>query len=114
MKYSFLLCAFGLTLFFSCRNSSDGFDAAGNFEADEVIVSAQQTGQLLSFSIEEGDSIPKGRVVGQIDVIIAKLQMEQAKANITALQSKTRSSADQNELVKKQLAVQEAELEHQL
>jgi HlyD family secretion protein len=113
MDLKFYLCAVGFMLAISCRNHSDDYYASGNFEADEVIVSAQQTGQLLTFTVVEGDTLPIGALVGQIDVTIPKLQMEQAQANIIALRSKTTSSADQNELVKKQLAVQEAELDHQ-
>ncbi len=114
MKSRFCLYTVCLLLFSSCSSNSPDYDASGNFEADEVIVSAQQSGQLLSFSVTEGDSIPRDRVVGQIDVTISRLQMEQAQANIAALRSKTTSAADQNELVNKQLAVQESELDHQL
>jgi HlyD family secretion protein len=114
MKYLQWIGFMGFILISSCNRNQTGYDASGNFEADEVIVSAQQTGELLSFDLQEGDSLGAGAIVGQIDVTIPKLQMEQAEARITGLHSKTSSAIDQNELVKKELSVQEAELDHQL
>jgi HlyD family secretion protein len=99
-----------LSLLASCHNTKNDYDASGNFEADEVIVSAEQNGQLLSFRINEGDKLKTGDTVGQIDVTIPALQKEQAQASISALQSKTLSPAEQNDVVKRQLAVQEAQL----
>lgn len=101
---SLLLCA--------CSHQTD-YDASGNFEADEVIVSAQQNGELLSFTVNEGDQLPAGQVVGQIDVTIPSLQKQQTEATIASLQQKTNNPAAQTELIRRQLAVQEAELEHQ-
>lgn len=37
--------------------SKNTFDASGNFTADEVIVSAEQNGRLLSYSVEEGKTL---------------------------------------------------------
>jgi HlyD family secretion protein len=114
MKYFHFLGYMGFLFISSCNGNQTGYDASGNFEADEVIVSAQQTGELISLGIQEGDSLHAGEVVGQIDVTIPKLEKEQVEARITALHSRTSSPDDQNELVKKQLAVQEAQLDQQL
>jgi HlyD family secretion protein len=97
----------------SCSHKDD-FDASGNFEADEVIVSAQQNGQLLSFIAEEGKLLKEGDKIGQIDVKTAVLQKEQTEASIAALKEKTTNPQDQAELVRRQLAVQEAQLDQQL
>jgi HlyD family secretion protein len=114
MKYFKLTGLAILFLIGSCTNHAHDFDASGNFEADEVIVSAQQSGQLLSFHLEEGDSLVSGARVGQIDVTVSTLQMQQAQATIHSLQAKTSSSDEENDLVRKQLAVQEVELDHQI
>src|SRR5450432_715530 len=114
MKHIRLCGWIGLFVIFSCTNRQNDFDASGNFEADEVIVSSQLNGQLLSFNLEEGDSLAKTSIVGQIDVTVPTLQMQQAQATISTLRSKTSSSEEQNDLVKKQLIVQEIELDHQL
>lgn len=109
MKYlqTFLI----LTLFtVACSDKDHEADASGNFEADEVIVSAQQNGQLLSFSVQEGDTLRAGATVGQIDVAGLTLQKEQVQASIAALKDKTSEIQPQVLLVQKQLVVQEAQL----
>lgn len=100
-------------LFNTCTHK-DEYDASGNFEADEVIVSAQQNGILITYSVGEGAQLKSGDKVGQIDVRTAELQKEQVQASIEALSQKTVDPADQAELVRSQLAVQEAQLAQQL
>ncbi len=97
----------------ACQKEND-FDASGNFEADEVIVSAQQNGQLLSYSVQEGQQLKVGDKVGQIDVRLVELQKEQTEASITALQQKTYSTGDQIKLTERQLEVQQSQLAQQL
>lgn len=105
-----------LIIFLSLASCNDGndYDASGNFEADEVIVSARQNGQLLSFTVQEGMTLKEGDKVGQVDVAIPTLQKQQAEASIAALKNKTSSPAAQTTLVNKQLQVQESQLAQQL
>lgn len=98
----------------ACSSRETAADAQGNFEADEVIVSAQQNGQLLSFTANEGDTLAKGAIVGQIDVNGLTLQKEQTEATISALREKTTDPQPQLVLVRKQLAIQEAQLKQLL
>ncbi|WP_293908302.1 HlyD family secretion protein [Sphingobacterium sp. UBA5670] len=97
----------------ACTQKND-FDASGNFEADEVIVSAQQNGVLLSYSVKEGNKLESGDNVGQIDVKITELQKQQTEASIAALSEKTVAPNDQAELVRRQLDVQKSQLEQQI
>jgi HlyD family secretion protein len=113
MKYILLSGLIAIIALFSC-NKPNGIDASGNFESDEVIVSAQQNGQLLSFRPNEGDTLSAGELVGQIDTTVPKLQMQQALATIRSLKAKTSTVQQTNDLVEKQLAVQEVELAHQI
>ena len=94
-------------------NSKPQFDASGNFTADEVIVSAQQTGQLIAYEVEEGKTLSEGQKVGQINVEVLKLQKEQVEATISSLKEKTLSPADQVALIRSQYEVQKAQLEQQ-
>ncbi|TCK84728.1 HlyD family secretion protein [Albibacterium bauzanense] len=96
----------------SCGRNDNDYDASGNFEADEVIVSAEQNGELLSFNIKEGEQLDAGAKVGQIDIILAQLQKEQTEAAITALKEKTSDAGEQTALVQRQLAVEESQLDH--
>ncbi len=102
----------GITLLFwavSCSNKTD-YDGSGNFEADEVIVSAQQTGEILAFPVNEGDRLSEGVTVGNIDIIVPELQKEQTEARIAALKDKTATPATQVAVAQKQLQVQASRL----
>ena len=97
----------------ACTQQMD-YDASGNFEADEVIVSAQQSGVLLAYEVEEGMQLKTGDRVGQIDVTLIELQKQQTEASIAALSEKTIVPSDQTELVRRQLEVQKSQLAQQL
>lgn len=56
-----------------------GFDATGSFEsASEIIVSSEASGKIISFTIDEGDSLSLHQVAGCIDttqLYLSKLQL---------------------------------------
>ena len=106
------LFAFAILLS-ACNSHKIDTDASGVFESDEVIVSAEQSGKLLSFDVREGDTLSKGEQVGNIDMSNTILQKQQIQATIAALREKTTNPQPQIELVKKQLAVQESQLAQQ-
>jgi HlyD family secretion protein len=103
-----------LFLVCSCNQNKLATDASGVFESDEVIVSAEQSGKLLSFPIKEGDTLRRNAIVGQIDMSNTILQKQQVEATIQALRQKTTNPGPQTELVKRQLAVQQSQLAQQL
>src|SRR5215813_3683143 len=105
---------FSLVAFAACNGHKLVTDASGVFESDEVIVSAEQNGKILSFPIQEGDTLAMGQVIGQIDMSNTILQKQQVEASIAALKDKTTNPHPQIELVKRQLAVQESQLQQQL
>src|SRR5690606_12838060 len=110
-RLNFILLAPVILLSFCGQNNKD-YDASGNFEADEVIVSAQQNGELLAFNVSEGEQLNAGVEVGQIDVALAQLQKDQTDATIRTLQEKTSDASEQTVLVQRQLTVQESQLNH--
>jgi len=97
-------------LFSACNSNTPKFDASGTFEVDEVIVSAEQNGKLLSFNVSEGQTIPKDSVVGVIDAENLSLQKEQMQASIEALYQKTSNVLPQIKLLQDQLNVQQSQL----
>lgn len=97
-------------LFAACNHNTPKFDASGTFEVDEVIVSAEQNGKILSFNVHEGQSIGQYDTVGIIDVENIALQKEQVQASIEALRDKTADVTPQVRLLQEQLAVQESQL----
>ncbi|WP_205512702.1 HlyD family secretion protein [Longitalea arenae] len=98
----------------ACDRNAPKFDASGTFEVDEVIVSAEQTGKILSFNVFEGQTIPREQVVGIIDAENLSLQKEQMQASIEALQERTYSVQPQIKLLEEQLAVQQSQLKNLL
>jgi HlyD family secretion protein len=101
-------------LFAACNGTASVSDATGTFEVDEVIVSSELTGKILSFDVKEGDSIPKDKVVGVVDAENLSLQKEQVQASIAALNQKTSDLAPQVKLLQDQLQVQESQLQNLL
>lgn len=110
-KFIIILPILGCML--SCNRNKLNTDASGVFESEEVIVSAQQAGQLLRFVVHEGDTLTEGQVVGNINVSNIILQQAQVKATIQALEMKRTNPVPQRELVQRQLAVLQSQLEQQ-
>jgi HlyD family secretion protein len=110
---SFLPLLFS-TLLIACGTKKEVYDASGSFEADEVVVSSQQSGQLLSFNVNEGDSLTQGQIVGTIDSTSLALQKAQVRATIKSLSEKTANVAPQIGLLQDQLSVQQAQLKNLL
>jgi len=108
-----IIAGFILTLV-SCGRGNGKFDASGIFEANEVIVSSELSGKLLSFTVEEGQVLPKDTVVGIVDAANITLQKEQVEANIQALSEKTADVSPQVKLLENQLAVQQSQLNNLL
>jgi len=109
-----IVTAISVLLMVSCNRNSNRFDASGTFETDEVIVSAQATGQILAFNVQEGQQIPKDSVVGVIDPTDLALQKAQAQASIQALSEKTADVTPQIKMLQDQLAVQQSQLDNLL
>src|ERR1700730_7687582 len=97
-------------LLIACNRNAKKFDASGTFETDEVIVSSASTGKILSFDVEEGDTISQNKVVGTVDSENLALQKEQVQASIQALREKTMNVSPQIKLLQDQQKVQESQL----
>jgi len=96
-------------LLLSCNEKKDTFDAAGTFEAEETIISAEVTGKIKQLNIEEGQTIDSGRIIGYIDSTQLVLKKEQLYAQINALASRKPNVTKQLATLKTQLASQEKE-----
>jgi HlyD family secretion protein len=113
MKKNLATAAIALLLA-ACNGNGNDFDASGTFEADEVIVSAEAGGRILSLRIEEGMTVGKDSVIGAIDAESITLQKEQVEASIEALGEKTSDSGPQIRMLQDQLAVQQSRLNNLL
>ncbi len=108
--YSIMLML-GMT---ACNSANHQFDAAGTFEADEVIVSASANGKILSFNIDEGSVLAKDSIVGLVDPTDLSLQKEQVEETIHALGDQTMNPEPQVKLLKDQLTVQQSQMDNLL
>jgi len=111
---NFIAIVFLFATISGCKNTANESDASGTFEADEVIVSSELAGKLISFNVQEGLQIPKDSVVGVVDAKNISLQQEQVEASIKALNEKTANVEPQVELLQNQLAVQQSQLRNLL
>ena len=103
-----------MVIIFSCNKNENNSDASGAFEADEVIVSSELSGKILSFNVQEGLQIPKDSVIGIVDAKNISLQQEQVEASIKALDEKTSNVRPQVQLLQNQLTVQQSQLSNLL
>lgn len=108
MKRILYIAALLLTA--ACSEDSD-FDAQGTFEATEVIVSSEATGQILHFDIEEGTSVKKGERIGAVDSTQLHLQRKQLEAQLEALLSSRPDIKKQAAATKEQITKQKSELQ---
>ncbi|MCB0578731.1 MAG: HlyD family efflux transporter periplasmic adaptor subunit [Phaeodactylibacter sp.] len=102
MKASSLLLLLAALLLSSCQENGDIADAYGNFEAREVIVSAEGSGQLLRFSVEEGQELQAGQLIGLIDTTPLHLKRRQLRASIQAVGGKTQEVQPQVDVLQEQ------------
>jgi HlyD family secretion protein len=84
------LAAFLAATLASC--DTDEPDAYGNFEATEVTVAAEVGGRLLSFSVEEGDRVAEGVVLGVVDTVPLLLERRALVARRAAAAARAREA----------------------
>lgn len=70
----------------ACAEKAD-YDACGMFEADEILVSSQGTGQLMWFDVREGARVEPGAVLGVVDTMQLHWQKVQLTAQAEAIRS---------------------------
>ncbi len=89
----------------SCNRNGEKADAYGTFETDEITISAESSGKLLNFTIEEGDQVKKGQEVGSIDSIQLYLKNKQLISQIDAIKAKIPNINAQSDVQTEQLNV---------
>ena len=75
----------------SCKGNEKTSDAYGNFESTEITISAQATGEIMQFGLEEGNQLTAGQVIGWIDTTDLVLKKAHMTAQKEAITSKTAS-----------------------
>lgn len=109
MKTNKLFFLGAILLLASCGNKDGEYDASGIFEATEVIVSSQGTGELMQFNIMEGQEVESGNPVGYIDTIQLHLKKMQLLANMQAVESRQYNISRQIASIEQQITTQKNE-----
>ena len=108
-KHGVVLLASLLLTATACNRNRSQYDATGNFEATEVIVSSEVNGRILAFPVSEGDVLTAGAEAGLIDSTQLHLQRLQIESNIRALRSSRPDVEQQLAPLEEQLAKQRRE-----
>lgn len=102
------LCSL-LALFSACGNGAPKYDATGTFETTEVLVSAEASGRLLYFDIEEGMLLKAGEEVGVVDTIQLYLKKLQLEASIKSVEEQRPDILKQVAATKEQISAAQRE-----
>ena len=105
-----VIAAISLALI-SCTGNGEKADAYGNFETDEITVSAEMAGRILNLKVEEGDEIPEGQIVGLIDTTQIALKRVQLEAQINAAASRLPNISAQADVQREQIRILKVDLE---
>ena len=96
-------------LFFACHGEDGEYDATGVFETTEVIVSAQGTGEIMRFDIDEGKTVDAEVELGYIDTVQLSLKKQELLANLEATDSRRYDVARQIASLREEIATQKRE-----
>lgn len=97
----------------ACGGNEKEYDATGIFEATETTVFAERNGALLTFSVNEGDTIEANKEVGLIDTTQVWLKIQQLNATKKVYQSQKPDMEAQIAAVRQQLSkAQQEELRY--
>ena len=102
---------FAVLLLVACGDKDNTFDATGTFEATEVTVSAEQTGKLLRFDVQEGGKVMAGAEVGCIDTVQLYLKARQIGAVRMVYQAQKPNTATQIAALRQQVAKAQQEVD---
>ena len=102
------LCSL-LALFSACGNGAPKYDATGTFETTEVLVSAEASGRLLYFDIEEGMLLKAGEEVGVVDTIELYLKKLQLEASLKSVEEQRPDILKQVAATKEQISAAQRE-----
>ena len=102
MKRTFIYLIIISSLATSCGNSKE-FDATGNFESTEIIVSSEAVGKLITLNVNEGDLVKQDSVIGYVDSTQLFFQKERIIKSIDAVGAKMSDIPLQTAAIKQQI-----------
>ena len=110
MKFKLLWALFFvLPIGFGCGNNNKS-DAYGNFEATEIVISAEANGKLMRFIVDEGKRLEKGALVGFVDTLQLHLNYRQMQARRSAIASQIRNVRSEIAVLEEQKHIAQKEV----
>jgi len=100
------ICSF-LTIITACGGGTTKYDATGTFETTEVVVSAEASGKLLCFNVDEGTQLKAGEEVGVVDTLQLYLKKMQLQASVKSVEQQRPDILKQVAAIKEQIATAE-------
>lgn len=88
----------------SCSTGSSDSDATGNFETDEIIISSEASGKVMSINAQEGTLLKAGQAVGYVDTTQLQLRKKQLQYSIQAVLARKSNTSVQLSALQEQLA----------
>jgi HlyD family secretion protein len=92
-----------ILMLLSCDGKKHEYDASGSFEAEATIISAEASGVIKEFNVEEGKLLRSGERIGFIDSTQLFLRKKQLESQVT-------STLTQRPNIKAQIAVLRVQL----
>lgn len=102
-RINIVFLAAAVAVLAGCRHDVE-FDACGQIDAEQVVVSAEAAGRVLSLSVKEGDRLTAGTVVGAIDSVQVALQIRELEQRMDGANSRLIDIAKQQAPQRTQLA----------
>ncbi len=100
---------FALPFGFGCSNNNKS-DAYGNFEATEIVISAEANGKLMRFIVDEGKHLEKGAIVGFVDTLQLHLNYRQMRARRSAIASQIQNVRSEIAVLEEQKHIAQKEV----
>lgn len=116
MKYrifkNLIIGSFGtIFLLTSCNSSNSKADAYGNFEVEEIIVSAEGNGRIVELNINEGDILTADNQIGIIDTVMLSLNKNEIYAGLEAVSARKVQLAKSLEVVTSKQKILQKEID---
>lgn len=92
-------------VFYSCGKEDEKADGYGSFEATEITVSAQANGELLNFTLDEGQQLKVSEEVGYVDTVALHLKKEMLFAQQEVIQAQSKGVLSQISVLQEQIKV---------
>ncbi len=92
-----------LLAFAGCGRGESDADAWGTFEAEEVIISAEVSGRIISMDVTEGMLVSGGAVIAVTDTTMPVLQRAELDAVTAQAQARLAGIAAQDAVIRQQM-----------